>query len=97
MGRTNSLLAIAILDLWREFKRKKSSLLGHDQVRYSQVLEFMRLQRLGLTKPFWKLPRMEIAAMIDATSEKGRRVALRIIHLEWRLRKRKTNKHPIVY
>ena len=42
----------------------------------------MRLQRLGLTKPFWKLPRMEIAAMIAATAENGHRVALRIIHLE---------------
>ncbi|KAG0136156.1 hypothetical protein HOY82DRAFT_599720 [Tuber indicum] len=72
-----------ISDLRRELKRKKTEIVDHDQVRYYHVLEFMRLQRLGLQKPFWKRPRKELAALVAATAEKGYRVAFRIIHLEW--------------
>lgn len=71
-----------IFDLKRVLKSKKSPLCGQKHVRALQVLEFLRFQKLGLTKATWNLPRMEIAKNIAATSGQSRKTALRIIHNE---------------
>jgi len=69
---------IAIVDLRKYLKSKKCSLKGKNLESHHQVLQFMRFQRMGLYKPIWNKPRKEIALLVAASAEKGRRVAERI-------------------
>lgn len=66
----------------RKLKSKKCKLQGFDLERHKQVLEFMRFQRMGLTKQTWQMPRRDTARLVAATSEKGQWVALRILDEE---------------
>lgn len=66
----------------RYLKSKRCRLRGKDLQRHLQVLEFMRFQRHGLQKTIWSKSRMELAYLVAAGAESGRRVALRIIHDE---------------
>ncbi|KAG0633633.1 hypothetical protein HOY80DRAFT_1005835 [Tuber brumale] len=76
------ILTDAIYDLRKYLRSRKCQLKGQDLENHKQVLEFMRFQRLCLKKLTWRKPRMELAGLIVAASERGRRVALHILKNE---------------
>ena len=46
------------------------------------MLQFLRFQKLALTKTIWNKPRIELAKLVVAGAEKGRKAALRVIRDE---------------
>ncbi|PUU82919.1 hypothetical protein B9Z19DRAFT_1061460 [Tuber borchii] len=76
------ILSQAIRNLRRYLKSMKCKFQGLDLDLHKQLLELMRFQRLSLTKETWRMPRTQGTALVAATSEKGRFVALRILKVE---------------
>ena len=73
---------LAIHDMRKQLKSKRRKPKGQDLDNHLQVLEFLRLQRYGLQKPFWKRTRKAAAAMVAATGGRGERVRNRIMDNE---------------
>jgi hypothetical protein len=71
-----------IHDMRRLLNSKRRKPKGQDLVRHIQVLEFLRFQRYGLQKSFWKRTRKESASIVAATGGHGERVRNRIIQHE---------------
>ena len=66
----------------RLLQSKRRAPKGQDLQHHLQVLEFLRFQRHGLQKPFWKRTRKAAVSLIAAANGHGNRVRKRIINNE---------------
>jgi len=73
---------LGIHDMRKLLQSKRRAPKGQDLKHHLQVLEFLRFQRYGLQKTFWKRTRKDAASFIAAANRHGNRVRNQLIQNE---------------